>query len=85
MMCPSGKRSYISEALATDALIEAHIQFEYRTGNGPVAFYKCEDCGAYHLTSNGVMNTRLAEALANGTIKRQKAAAGWNDKLKKRW
>lgn len=84
MKCISGKRAYVSEQLATDALLEAHIQFEYRTGTGPVTFYKCEDCGNFHLTSQGAMHARLTEALANGTIQKQKAAADWGNKFKKR-
>ncbi len=83
MKCISGKRAFLSEPLATDALFEAHIQFNYRAGTGPVAFYKCEDCGQYHLTSKGTMNAQLAEALANGTIKKLKAAAEWDEKFKK--
>jgi hypothetical protein len=82
--CNSGKRSYRSEALATDALIEAHVQFNYRTGTGPVNYYKCEDCADYHLTSQGAVNTRLAEAQANGTIKKLKAASEWSNKFKSR-
>jgi hypothetical protein len=84
MSCISGKRTYLSEALATDALIGAHIQFEYRKGTGPVSFYKCEDCGNYHLTSRGTLNPKLAEALANGSIKKQKMAAVWNERFKNR-
>lgn len=83
MTCPTGKRSYVSDALAVDALIEAHIHFEYRTGNGPVSYYKCEDCGTYHLTSKGMMHAQLAKALANGTIKKQKTAAQWTEKFRK--
>jgi hypothetical protein len=81
--CSTGKRLYLNEQLAEDALIEAHIHFEYRTGSGPVAVYKCEDCGAYHLTSKGAMSVRLSTQLADGSIQKQKEAGRWNDKFKK--
>jgi hypothetical protein len=82
--CTTGKRVYISEQLAEDALIEAHINFDYRTGGGPLAVYRCEDCGNYHLTSQGIMNPRLAKQLANGTITKQKEAGRWQSKFKMR-
>lgn len=80
--CPTGKRLYLSEQLAEDALIEAHVHFNYRSGSGPVAVYRCEDCGNYHLTSQGPMNTRLSQLLTNGTIKKQKEAVRWQGKFK---
>jgi hypothetical protein len=80
--CPTGKRLYLSEQLAEDALIEAHVHFNFRSGSGPVAVYRCEDCGNYHLTSQGPMNTRLSQLLTNGTIKKQKEAARWQGKFK---
>jgi hypothetical protein len=81
--CATGKRVYHSEQLAEDALIEAHIHFDYRAGGGPVAVYRCEDCGEFHLTSRGHMNERLAKQLSDGTIKRQKEADQWKGKFKR--
>ncbi len=82
--CPTGKRLYHSEQLAEDALIEAHIHFDYRSGGGPIAVYRCEDCGDYHLTSRGPMNERLARLLDKGEIQKQKEASRWQDKFKGR-
>lgn len=81
--CPSGKRVYSSEALAEDALLEAHIQFDYRPGYGPIAVYRCEDCGQFHLTSKGTMNTRLAESIRNGYLKKQRDSIRWEQQFKK--
>jgi len=81
--CITGKRQYHSQQLAEEALIEAHIHFDYRAGGGPVTVYQCEDCGEYHLTSQGAMNERLATLLSNGTIKKQKLAAQWQNKFKR--
>jgi hypothetical protein len=44
----------------------------------------CSECGAYHLTSQGPMNKKLAESLANGEIDRQKDSNSWMDKIKGR-
>lgn len=81
--CATGKRVYHSEQLAEDALIEAHIHFDYRAGGGPVAVYQCDECGEYHLTSRGQMNARLAQELSNGKIKKQKEASHWQTKYKR--
>ncbi|MBK8293023.1 MAG: hypothetical protein IPK96_20870 [Flammeovirgaceae bacterium] len=80
--CKTGKRLYVNETLAEDALLDAHINFDYRAGSGPVAIYQCEECGNYHLTSHGEMNKRLALQLQNGFIQKQKQAAGWQDRWK---
>jgi hypothetical protein len=82
MTCPTGKRLYASESLAIDALIEAHIQFEFRPGKGPVTVYQCEECGQYHLTSKGKINDRLEKMLADGTIAKLKEANRWHSKFR---
>ncbi len=82
--CATSKKMYPSQEIAEDALIEARTQFDYKPNQGPVGVYLCEDCGYYHLTSQGKMNERLAAQLKDGKIKRQKEANQWMDKLKKR-
>jgi hypothetical protein len=82
LKCSTGKRIYITESLAEDALIDAHSRHQY-AGTGPVAVYQCEECGYYHFTSKGEMNKKLAEQIANGKIKRQQEANQWMNKLKK--
>lgn len=81
--CVTGKKIYVTATLAEDALIDAHIRFQYNH-QGPVAIYRCDDCGYYHFTSQGVMNERLKKALQDGSIARQKQASHWEDKLTKR-
>jgi hypothetical protein len=80
--CPTGKRIYVTESLAEDALIDAHSRHQY-SGTGPIAIYQCEECGYYHFTSKGEMNKKLAEQIASGKIKRQQEANQWMNKLKK--
>jgi hypothetical protein len=82
MTCTSGKRLYADESLAIDALIEAHIQFEFRPGGGPVTIYHCDECGHYHLTSKGIMHERLAKMLTDGTIAKLKEANRWHSKFR---
>jgi len=78
------KKSYPTNQLAEDALIEARITFDYPKNGGPIAVYPCEDCGQYHLTSQGSMNERLAGLLSSGAIGKLKQANEWEKKLKKR-
>jgi hypothetical protein len=80
--CSSGKRIYLTESLAEDALIDTHSRHQY-VGTGPVAVYQCEDCDYYHFTSKGKMNEKLAQLIASGKIKRQQEANQWISKLKK--
>jgi hypothetical protein len=84
MGCISGKKIYASQEIAEDVLIETHTRFEYGSNSGPIAVYRCEDCGQYHLTSRGPMNEKLSKALADGKIQRQKQADQWMDKLKRK-
>lgn len=83
LTCPSHKKSYSSQAFAEDALVEAWIKFEYASGSGPIAVYRCEECGQYHFTSKGVMNEKLSTALTTGKIKKQKEGNDWLTKLKR--
>ena len=80
--CPTGKRVYLTETLAEDALIDAHSRHQY-AGTGPLAVYQCQECGYYHFTSKGKMNEKLAQQMASGKIRRQQEANQWVNKLKK--
>lgn len=82
--CVTHKKSYASQAIAEDVLIEARTRYHYTADQGPVAVYQCDDCGMYHLTSKGTMNAKLAQYLAEGKINLQKEANHWSSKFKKR-
>ena len=84
MKCPTGKKIYPTEDLAVEALIGAWTAYNYPPGQGPQAVYRCEDCGNYHLTSRGPMNPKLSELLSIGSIRRQKEADQWEDKIRKK-
>lgn len=75
---------YLTTVEAEEALIQAHINFNYGRTSGPIAWYKCEDCGYFHLTSKGPVNDKLLLNQKNGTIDKAKDAAEWERKLKRR-
>lgn len=80
--CVTHKKVYLTETLAEEALIGARTAYNYTRDNGPVAVYRCDDCGYYHLTSRGPMNLKLEQLIKGGTIDRQKEADAWLNKLK---
>ncbi|MBS1487884.1 MAG: hypothetical protein JST43_09890 [Bacteroidetes bacterium] len=82
LTCRTGKRIYQTEAVAEDALIDAHSRNNY-SGSGPVAVYRCEECGYWHFTSKGAINERLALLLKNGKLNLQQEASQWEKKLKR--
>jgi hypothetical protein len=82
--CPTHKKTYSTEPIAEDALIQAWITYHYAQGNGPVGVYKCDECGFYHLTSKGPMNKKLSDMIASGEIKKLKEAGSWLDKIKRK-
>jgi ABC-type ATPase with predicted acetyltransferase domain len=82
--CVTGKKVYLTEQHAEDALIEANIQYDYSRGGGPIAVYRCDDCGYFHLTSRTPMNERLARYKAEGKLSLNQEANKWIDKFKKR-
>jgi hypothetical protein len=80
--CPSGKKVYLTFANAEDALIDAWSRFEYTPTNGPINIYQCEEGNHFHFTSKGTMNERLAKAIKDGSIQRQREGNRWSDKLR---
>lgn len=80
--CVTQKRVYLTQELAEEALIGARTRFDYANGQGPIAVYRCDDCGYFHLTSKGSVNATLAQLLREGKIARQKEADVWEKKLK---
>ncbi len=81
--CVSGKKSYLTYAMAEAALLDAHIVYDYGRTTGPIAVYQCEDCGQYHLTSTGIMNEKLAQYKKDGTLEKLRMARQWEGKHRK--
>lgn len=82
--CPSHKKMYLTESLAVDALIEANTQFQFGNHQGPIAVYLCDQCGHYHLTSQGKMNEQLEALMKEGKLKKMREAAQWENKLRRK-
>src|SRR5258706_13103572 len=82
--CISNKKIYQSREVAEDALIEARTKFNYAPHSGPIAVYKCDDCGFFHLTSKGKINERLPKHVSEGKIDLKKERNRGLDKLKHR-
>ncbi len=78
--CHTHKRSYPTQEMAEDALVEARIRFVHNSAAG---VYQCDECGEWHLTSQGEMNPRLKKLLDDGTLKKEREAFNWERKLKK--
>lgn len=83
--CSAGKRGYQSYEKAVEALLAARTKFNYREGSGPVSVYHCDECGMYHLTSQGPINEQLKKSLSDGSIDRQKQADYWEQRFKKKY
>jgi len=80
--CITKKNQYASQIAAEDALIDLWTRNDYNEGHAPVAVYKCDECGDYHLTSHGPMNERLAKEMGSHKMKIEKEANRWIDKWK---
>jgi hypothetical protein len=81
--CVSGKKVFLNQQIAEDALIEAWGRNNYASNAGPISVYRCDDCGYYHFTSQGKMNERLENEITSGKIKLQREANHWERKMKK--
>lgn len=82
--CITKKNQYPTQELAEEVLIELWTKNDYHTGQAPIAVYRCEDCGSFHLTSKGEMNPVLAKNISDKQHSIRKEASRWLDKFKKR-
>lgn len=80
--CVSGKRTFESEELALDALVQNHIRNEYRKGQGPINVYNCADCGWWHFTSKGEVNALLKDESVQKKIAEERRAFFWEQYMK---
>ncbi len=80
MGCITGKNGYYREEEAQEALIRSHIRFSNAANN----YYLCEECGEYHLTSQGGLHPLLDDPKLQQRIKREKQEQEWLARLNKR-
>ncbi len=78
MRCPTGKNGYYSESEVQEALIRSQIRFLQAAKN----YYKCHDCGEYHLTSQGEFNSILNDSEVVARIKREQSEQEWTGRIK---
>lgn len=82
--CTSGKRSFESEQLAEEALIQNHIRNEYRAGQGPINIYECDECGCWHFTSKGMKHDLFNDEEVIHRINAERRAFHWEQGFKGR-
>jgi len=82
MKCPSGKRAYPTKERAEEVLVETKIKFRNPMEIGPVNVYECQDCGNFHLTSQGEISDVLKSDKIKKEIDREREARHWE---RKRW
>ena len=79
MGCVTGKNGYYSEDEANEALIRSHISFSKPAVN----YYLCNDCGEYHLTSQGVINPLLDNPEIKDRIRKEKQSQDWEGRFRR--
>jgi len=80
MSCSTGKNGYYSETEVQEALIRSHIRFITTASN----YYLCEECGEYHLTSQGGLHPLLSDPKVQKRIKREQQEQEWESRFKRR-
>jgi len=80
MGCSTGKNGYYREAEAQEALIRSHIRYL----TAAKSYYLCNDCGEYHLTSQGELHESLNDPKVKERIKRERQEQEWAERLNKR-
>ena len=79
MDCVTKKVCFETKELAEEALINNRVRFN----TGPNNVYLCDDCGYYHLTSQGQESTNLSDEKIKQRITRERDAGFWEDTLGK--
>lgn len=80
--CTTGKRSFDNKSLAEEALIQHHIRNSYKTGEGPINVYECDDCGNWHFTSKGIKNELFSDAEIVKKIQSERIGYQWERKIR---
>ena len=77
MSCSTGKKGYYKEDEVQEALIRSHIRFNSTASN----YYVCDDCGEYHLTSQGGKHPLLDDPGILKRIKNEQREQDWLGKF----
>ncbi len=79
MKCVTGKNGYYNEDEVQEALIRSHIRFP----RAAVNYYLCQDCGEYHLTSQGERHPILDDPQTRQRIQREQQEQDWLARFRK--
>ena len=79
MSCSTGKNGYYSEDEVREALIRSHIRFVKAASS----YYKCLDCGDYHLTSRGSLHPMLEDPEVQRRIQQERHVQEWEGRFKR--
>lgn len=79
MSCSTGKNSYYTEEEVQEALIRSHIKFIKAANN----YYRCNDCGEFHLTSQGALHSLINEPKVQNRIKRERRSQEWEGRFRR--
>ena len=79
MSCSTGKNGYYTEEEAQEALIRSHIRF-LKAAN---SYYLCDNCGEYHLTSQGGQHPLLKDPKVQERIKREQRTLEWEGRFRR--
>lgn len=79
MSCSTGKNGYYTEKEVQEALIRSHIKFN----KAAINYYQCNDCGEFHLTSQGALHSLINEPKVQERIKRERKSQEWEGRFRR--
>ena len=78
MSCSTGKNGYYTEEEVQEALIRSHIKFPKPANS----YYQCNECGEYHLTSQGTRHPLINDPKVKERINREQRTQDWEGRFK---
>lgn len=79
MSCSTGKNGYYTEEEVQEALIRSHIKFI----KAAINYYQCNDCGEFHLTSQGALHSLINKPKVQERIKRERRSQEWEGRFRR--
>ena len=80
MSCSTEKKGYYREDDVQEALIRSHIRFL----KAAINYYLCDECGEYHLTSQGGLHPLLNDPKVQTQIEREQREQEWTARYNRR-
>ena len=79
--CITNKIGYATEYDAKEALLHVRATYRSASGNLPGAYYRCDQCSCYHLTSKSTGDNNLIDRDTEKSISLRQEASYWEDKF----